>query len=221
MDFQKVKAVIFDLDGTLLDTVGDIGAGANTALRRYGLPEHPIAKYRDMVGHGIRTLFRAAVPEGTDEETLENALQFYLHYYPENCTVHTDYFPGIASLIQTLDRAGYRMAVISNKTEMTTLRVMAHYFPGQAFAFVWGNNATRPLKPAIDAGKLACRELGLTPEEILYFGDGDTDMEFGSKMGFLTVGCTWGYRSPAQLREAGAQLLVDSVQELLTAMGLQ
>lgn len=221
MDFQKVKAVIFDLDGTLLDTVNDIGAGVNSALRRYGLPEHPIAKYRAMVGHGIRNLFREAVPEGTDEETYEKALQFYLGYYPENCTVHTEYFPGIEQLIQTLDRAGYRMAIISNKTERTALRVMDHYFPGQKFSFIWGNNAARPLKPAIDAGKLACQELNLSPEEILFFGDGDTDMEFGATMGFVTVGCTWGYRSPAQLREAGAQLLVDSVQELLTAMGLQ
>ena len=95
MDKQKIRAVIFDLDGTLLDTVQDIGAGANTALHRSGLPEHSREEYVQLVGHGIRRLMSLAVPEGIDDAVLEEALAFYLSYYPAHCTEKTDYFPGV------------------------------------------------------------------------------------------------------------------------------
>lgn len=215
MNLQKVRAVLFDLDGTLLDTVKDIGTGANAALCRYGCPEHAIDEYRGFVGHGIRQLFRQAVPEGIEEETFEAALQYYLQYYPEHCTEHTDFFPGIPELVRALSGAGFRLAVISNKTEKTALRIIQHYFPETEFCFVWGNNGVRPLKPDTEAGKLACQTLGLSPGEILYFGDGDTDMQFASGMGFVPVACSWGYRSPEQLRAAGAWRVVDTTEELL------
>lgn len=220
MNFQKVKAAIFDLDGTLLDTVADIGTGANTALCRYGLPAYPIEEYKHLVGHGIRTLFRLAVPEGTPEEVYQKALADYLAYYPAHCTVHTRYFPGVQEFLRALTEAGIRVAVISNKTEATGQKIISHYFPEVPWAFVWGNNGSRPLKPAVDAGRLACETLGLEPEEILYVGDGDTDMEFASKMGFLAAGVTWGYRSPEQLLQAGADFLSDSFPELQKTIGL-
>ena len=220
MDFQKVKAVVFDLDGTLLDTIRDIGTGVNTALCRYHCPEIPLEKYRDLVGHGSRRLIDLAVPGGEKNEKLDEILQYYVRYYREHCTVHTDYFPGIREMLRSLQAGGYRLAVISNKTERTAQKIIGHYFPEIHFDFVWGNNNVRPLKPAIDAGRAACEELKLKPEEIFYFGDGDTDMEFGSRMGFLTVGCDWGYRSPAQLREAGAQKIVSKPSEVLALLGL-
>ncbi|MGN0979238.1 MAG: HAD family hydrolase [Candidatus Avoscillospira sp.] len=220
MNFQKVKAAIFDLDGTLLDTIADIGTGANTALCRYGLPAYPIEEYKHLVGHGIRTLFRLAVPEGTPEEVYQKALADYLAYYPEHCTIHTRYFPGVKEFLHALTEAGIRVAVISNKTETTGQKIISHYFPDVPWAFVWGNNGSRPLKPAVDAGRLACETLGLEPEEILYVGDGDTDMEFASKMGFLAAGVTWGYRSPEQLLAAGADFLSDSFPALQKTIGL-
>lgn len=220
MELQKVKAAIFDLDGTLLDTLGDIGTAANQALCRYGMPAHPISHYRRLVGHGIRTLFRQAVPEGTSEEVYEQALASYLAYYPEHCTVHTAYFPGVQDFLQALLARGIRLAVVSNKTEATSKKIIAHYFPEIPWTFVWGNNGARPLKPALDAGRLACEALGLEPDEILYVGDGDTDMEFASKMGFIAAGVTWGYRDPEELTAAGADFLSDSFPHLAAHLGL-
>ena len=215
MDKQKLRAVVFDLDGTLLDTVQDIGAGANLALHRSGLPEHTRQDYVRLVGHGIRRLFSLAVPEGTDAARLEEALQFYLSYYPEHCTEKTDYFPGVQNMLHALQNAGYTLCLLSNKTEKTAIKIMRHYFSDVSWRFVWGNNGVRPLKPATDAGFLICQELGLQPDEILYVGDGDTDMEFASKMGFVAAAVTWGYRTRQELIDAGAEILLESADDIL------
>lgn len=220
MEFQKVKAAIFDLDGTLLDTLADIGTSANHALCRFGLSAYPTEAYRAKIGHGIKNLLRSCLPEDAPEGALEKLVADHQAYYPEHCTVHTTYYPGVKEFLDALSSKGVRLAVISNKTERTGQKIIAHYFPEYDWAFVWGNNGTRPLKPATEAGELACRTLGLKPEEILYVGDGDTDMEFASRMGFLAVGVTWGYRDPDQLLAAGAAFLVDSFAQLQEMMGL-
>lgn len=220
MEDRKIKAVVFDLDGTLLDTVKDIGAGANMALHHVGLPEHPIENYIQFVGHGIRTLFRQAVGDDVPEDTYEKAVAFYLSYYPEHCDEHSVMFPGIRELLDGILTSGRTVAVLSNKTEKTTLRIIDKYFPDVPFAFVWGNNGVRPLKPNTDAGYALCETLGLVPGQIAYVGDGDSDMEFASKMGFYAVGVTWGYRSREQLLAAGADVLVDNAQELAATLSL-
>ena len=211
----SIRAVLFDLDGTLLDTVADIGTGANLALCRSGCPEHPLAAYRAFVGHGIRSLFRQAVPPGTDEAVYNAVLDFYLSYYPEHCTDHTTVFSGIPELLQRLAELGIAVAVITNKTEATAVRIVRHFFPETDFAFIWGRNDTRPLKPDPAAGRAACAALGLRPEEILFFGDGDTDMAFAVNCGFLPVGCSWGYRSVRDLQAAGARCVVETPQAVL------
>lgn len=212
--------MVFDLDGTLLDTLADIGTGANFALCQFGYETYPLEAYRSKIGHGIKKLFRAALPEGTSDETIGEVNAVYQQYYPAHCTVHTDYFPGICTFLDALAAQGIRLAVISNKTEGTCKKIVDHYFPKYDWAFVWGNNGTRPLKPDTQAGALACETLNLAPEEILYIGDGDSDMIFARKMGFGAVGVTWGYRDREQLLAAGAELLVDSFDDLREMMGL-
>ncbi len=220
MDFQKIKAVIFDLDGTLLDTLADIGAGANIALRRFGLPERERKDYRRFIGHGIRQLLRLAVPQDTPEEVFEQVVAFYLDYYPEHSMELTDYFPGTQAFLQLLQSRGLCLAVLSNKTEKTTDKIISKYFADVPWEFVWGNNGVRPLKPNPEAGHLACETLGLSPEEILFVGDGDTDMEFATKVGFVAAGVTWGYRDADELLAAGADFLVDSFAQLQETLNL-
>ncbi len=215
MNNQKVKAVIFDLDGTLLDTLADIGTGANFALCQCGFPTYPLEEYRQKIGCGIKSLLRSAMPENATDEDVDRVNAIYQVYYPEHCCVHTDYFPGVMECLHAMEQAGLRLAVLSNKTERTTLKIMAHYFSDMKWEFVWGNNGVRPLKPKLDAGKLACEALKLSPEEIVYVGDGDGDMEFASKMGFVAAGVTWGNRSAQQLHDAGADFLCNTFQELL------
>ena len=211
---QGVRAVVFDLDGTLLDTVPDLGASANVALRRFAMPERPLGDYRALIGHGIRNLVRQAVLEGTAEEQFEQVLAFYLAYYPEHCAEKTAVFPGVRELIKKLAESGYTLGVLSNKTEATTRRIIAHFFPDAPFRLVWGNNGARPLKPAPDAGRELCAALALAPEKILYLGDGDSDMEFASKMGFYAAGAAWGYRSREALAQNGADVILESAGEL-------
>ena len=220
MNFQKIKAVIFDLDGTLLDTLADIGTGLNTALCRFGFEEHPIESYRPRSGHGIKNAVRSSVPPTVTEAQYQQVLDFYLSYYPEHCTEKTDYFPGTQEFLDFLTQKGMKLAVISNKTEKTAQKVMAHYFKEYDWEFVWGRTEGRPLKPAREAGILACEALGLQPDEILYIGDGDSDMEFASGMGFVAAGVTWGYRDPEQLLAAGADFLVDRFSQLQCMMEL-
>ena len=218
MDFQKIKSVIFDLDGTLLDTLADIGTAANFALCHFGYPTYPLEDYRQMVGHGVKKLFRTALPADATDADIDRVNSVYQEYYPAHCTVHTAYYDGVNEFLQRLLKNGLRLAVISNKTETTTMKVMAHYFPDIPWEFVWGNNGQRPLKPRREAGDLACEVLGLTPEQIMYVGDGDTDMEFASAMGFIAAGVTWGNRDADQLKAAGADFLVDSFEELYEVM---
>lgn len=210
-----MKAVIFDLDGTLLDTLADIGTGLNTALCRFGFEEHPIKSYRQRIGHGIKNAVRASLPETATEEQYQATLDFYLSHYPQHCTEKTDYFPGTKAFLDAMAEKGMKLAVISNKTEKTAQKVMDHYFADYDWEFIWGRTEGRPLKPAREAGYLACEALGLQPDEILYIGDGDTDMEFASNMGFIAAAVTWGYRDPDQLLAAGADFLADTWEEIL------
>lgn len=215
MEQQKVRAVIFDLDGTLLDTAQDIGAGANLALHRFGLPEHSIEEYHTFIGRGIRRLLRAAMPQDVDEATYEQVVADYLAYYPEHCTERTVFFPGIEQMMRTLEEDGFILGILSNKTETTTLRVIGHFFPQTPFAVVWGNNGVRPLKPQLDAGRLLIQTLQLAPRQIAFVGDGETDMAFASGMGFRAVGVSWGYRSREQLQAAGAERIADTPEQIV------
>ena len=215
MKERKFRAAVFDLDGTLLDTLHDLGACANTALRTYGFPEHTIEEYRRFIGNGIPKLIERALPQGTGPEEIQKVLDFYLSYYPEHCAEHTKFFPGVRETIETLKSRGYTLCVISNKTERTSQTIIAQYFPDAPFSIVWGNNGVRPLKPALDAGKLLLKELSCRPEEVFYLGDGDTDMEFASRMGFFAAGATWGYRPREVLSACGADELFEQMADIL------
>ena len=215
MSTQKFRAAVFDLDGTLLDTLYDLAACADKALSTCGYPGRSMEEYRTFIGNGIPKLIARAVPPEASEEDTQRVLEFYLDYYPEHCAEHTRFFPGVEETIRALRERGYLLAVLSNKTEATTKKIIERYFPDAPFQIVWGNNGVRPLKPATDAGFLLLDELGCEAGEVFYLGDGDTDMEFSSRMGFFAAGATWGYRPADVLKNCGADALFSSMEEIL------
>ena len=211
---EEIRAAVFDLDGTLLDTVRDLGAAANVTLARFGFPQHPLEAYQGFIGNGLLMLYRRAAPAGTDEATVEALRDYGRDYYREHCTGLTQVYDGVPALLRGLTERGIALGMVTNKTEVTAQRVMAHYFPDVPFRFIWGNNGVRPLKPATESGELMLRELGLEARQIAFIGDGDTDMAFASKMGFWALGACWGYRPREVLVENGADVLLESAEEL-------
>lgn len=215
MNETTLRAMVFDLDGTLLNTIPDIAGALNRALKAEGLPERAVEEYGQIVGGGIREAIRRAAPAGTEQAKLDAVNIHYQADYPGHCTEATDYYPGIQQLLHRLHTAGVTLAVITNKTETTSLRIVEHFFGEVPFRFIWGNNGQRPLKPAADAGRLACEALQLPPEAVAYVGDSDVDMLFAKAAGFLPVGAGWGYRGASELLNAGAIWLCDSPDALL------
>ena len=213
-DRAQLRAAVFDLDGTLLDTVRDIGTAANATLAHFGFPQHPLEAYQGFIGNGLLMLYRRAAPAGTDEATVEALRDYGRDYYREHCTGLTQVYDGVPELLHGLAARGIMLGMVTNKTEATARCVMAHYFPEVPFRFIWGNNGVRPLKPAPESGKLMLRELGLTPEQIAFTGDGDTDMAFASALGFWALGASWGYRPRTVLAEQGADALLETPEEL-------
>ena len=210
-----LKAVIFDLDGTLLYTIKDITAALNRALAACGLPTHSVEAVKGFVGNGIRDAVRRAVPEGTAEEVQEKVLDLYKEDYREHCAESTVCYPGVRELAAGLDRAGIAQAVLSNKTEATARKVVASFFPDGPFAHVFGRVGDRPLKPDPAAAVPVLEALGCSPSEAAYVGDSGTDMVFARAVGMLPAAAPWGYRSREELAASGAVLMPDGPEDLL------
>ena len=210
-----IKAVVFDLDGTLLDTIPDITGALDRALASQGLPTHTVEACKTFIGGGIREAVRKAVPAGTPEPVQEAVLAFYKEDYRRRCTEETECYPGVRELLAGLAAAGLPAAVLSNKTEATAQHIIRTYFPDAAFRSVHGRTEGRPLKPDPGAAAPVLEELGLPSEEIAYVGDSGTDIVFARNTGMLPVGAPWGYRSREELAAAGAALLPEDPAQLL------
>lgn len=212
---NKIKLIVFDLDGTLLDTKQDICDSMNRALTEYGLPERPASDYSQIVGGGTRTAAERACPDGTDDETIEGVFAHYKEYYNANCLNRTTVYAGIDSLITRLKIRGMILAVLTNKTDTTANKIIDYCFPAKPFSAVLGNRGDIPIKPKPDMGLWLCRTLDISAEKCLYLGDSDTDMYFAKNVGFLPVGAAWGFRGREELIYAGAKAVVDRPLELL------
>ena len=213
-----IKAIVFDLDGTLLDTIPDITGALNRALAALGLPTHSVEETKTFIGGGIREAVRRAVPAGTDDDVQEEVLAHYKDDYRCRCTEGTDYFPGVREMLAALSEAGLAMGVLSNKTEATAQKIIRHYFPDVKFRFVLGRAEGRPLKPNPGAAAPVLEVLGLPPAEIAYAGDSGTDIDFALAVGMLSIGTPWGYRSRQELADHGAALLPADPAELATLL---
>lgn len=208
------RTVLFDLDGTLLNTIADLAAAGNHVCRKNGWPEYSVAEFQAMVGHGIPNLVRTFSPESAqDPETLAASLAEFFAYYSTHSMDHTVPYPGIPELLDRLNAAGVQLAVCSNKADEFSRLLIEHYFPG-CFALVRGKREGVPVKPdpAVVHGILS--ELSADPAGALFVGDSATDVHTGHNAGLPVCAVTWGFRPRQSLEEAGADFLADTVTAL-------
>ena len=207
-------AVIFDLDGTLLNTLGDLRAATNHALEVRGLPPHSMEEIRQFIGNGIRLLICRAMPEGTPEAEIDAALDDFKAYYAAHIHDRTVPYDGIPQLLTALRERGIKVAVLSNKIDSASQQLIDYFFPGKTDV-VFGEHVGVPRKPDPTSCRMVMQQLGVQPEQVLYVGDSGTDMQTAKNAGLYAVGVTWGFRSKEVLLEYGADVLVHRPEQIL------
>lgn len=210
---MRYKAAIFDMDGTILDTLEDLRDSVNAALAWAGFPERTLDEVRSFVGNGAWKLIERAVPAGTEEETARKVLDFYRPWYEAHARIKTAPYPGVPEALAALQAAGVRLAVASNKPDPATKQLAAHYFPGLFDAAIGAKDGVA-VKPAPDAVLEVMGLLGVTAAETVYIGDSDVDIATAKNAGTDCVSVAWGFRDEAFLRENGASRVARSAKEL-------
>jgi phosphoglycolate phosphatase len=210
---MRYKLALFDLDGTVLDTLEDLTDATNAAMAMHGYPTHSIDAVRSFVGNGIGNLIRSALPEGTNEAEFHTVLGDFKKYYGEHCADKTKPYDGVLEMLRTLRAAGVQTAVVSNKADFAVKALAERYFKG-LFDIAIGEREGVARKPAPDSVLEVMRELGADAAECVYIGDSDVDVLTAKNAGVDGIFVTWGFRSEACLRETGATELVDAVPAL-------
>jgi phosphoglycolate phosphatase len=208
------QTAVFDLDGTLLDTLEDLYLATNTALESHSLPRRSRDEVRLFVGNGVEMLIRRAVPAGTDEETTLAVLADFKTTYAAICEDHTRPYDGILDMLTALREKGIRVAVVSNKFDAATKQLCQKYF-GDLVEVAIGERAGVRKKPAPDTVYEALKELGVTAEGAVYIGDSDVDIETARNCGMPCISVTWGLRDEDFLLQSGAKILVNTPESLL------
>ena len=212
---MRYKAILFDLDGTLLDTLEDLAVAANRALVSLGLPAHPVAAYRLFVGDGLRILAERLLPEAQRTVTLIDALvAAFEREYSRNWNERSAPYAGIPEMLDQLTDDGYRLSVLSNKPDAFTRLCVEQLLPRWTFAPLLGQRSGVPKKPDPAGALEITAELALKPAEVLYLGDTATDMLTARAAGMEAIGVLWGFRAADELREAGAHHLIGPPAEL-------
>jgi phosphoglycolate phosphatase len=210
---MRYKAVLFDMDGTVLDTLADLTNAINHTLSDYGMPlldKRQVAQY---LGNGAAWLMSRAVPEGTPDALREEMLRAYQPWYDSHCAILTAPYPGIVPLMQALREAGVKQAVISNKQDTAVKQLAAQHFPGLLETAV-GESETVRRKPNPDAVLAALREMGVEKRDAVYVGDTEVDLRTAENAGLACAVVGWGFRTVEQLYEAGAEHIFQSAEEL-------
>lgn len=207
------KLAIFDLDGTILDTIADLTDGVNYALNKQGYPMRTLEEIRSFVGNGIRRTIERSVPEGTTTEMINVLFDDFTVYYKDHCADKTRPYDGIEDLLRTLRTAGIKTAVVSNKVDYAVKMLCREYFPG-LFDAAAGEREGVLRKPAPDTVFAVLDELGFAAEDCVYIGDSDVDMNTARNAGMDEILVSWGFRGRAYLEEIGGKRIVDHPSEI-------
>ena len=217
LNLQKKSLLIFDLDGTLLDTVADLAASTNYALSQCGFPTHNTGAYKFFVGNGINKLFERALPE--EEKNQDNILrvrQHFLEYYGTHNADLTIPYPGMVNLLQQLQSAGIKLAVASNKYQKGTEKLIKLFFSDIHFVAVFGQRENIPAKPDPTIVRDILDIANVEEQEVLYVGDSGVDMQTAHNSGIDAVGVTWGFRPLTELQAFSPKYIVDQPSEILS-----
>ncbi|NIQ39638.1 MAG: HAD-IA family hydrolase [Proteobacteria bacterium] len=217
---MRYKAVLFDLDGTLLDTLEDLGNAVNRVLAKRGFPPHSIESYRHFIGDGAALLISRALPEERrDDESIQSCLEEFRRDYSRSWRVKTKAYDGVTEMLKSLKARGLKMAILSNKPDDFTKRSVKALLPHRVFRAVLGEREGIPRKPH-PAGALEVAErLRVPPRDFLYLGDSSVDMKTAIAAGMTPIGVLWGFRSAKELLDGGAHRLIERPEEVISLLG--
>ena len=210
---MRYQTAIFDMDGTILETLEDMCASVNVTMDHVGYPRRTMDEVRRFVGNGAAKLIERCMPAGAEDPRYPAALEFYRAYYEAHAQIKTGPYPGIPELLNQLSREGVRLAVVSNKPDEAVRALTERYFPG-VFPVAIGNRDGWATKPAPDSVYEAMRLLGARRESTVYVGDSDVDVDTARNAGLDSIIVTWGFRDEDFLRAHGAQHLAHNADEL-------
>ena len=210
---MRYKAVLFDMDGTVLDTLDDLADSVNRSLREFGLPEVSRFQVGQSLGNGAKYLIRHCLPEGSDEALCEQVLSFYKPWYDAHCLIKTKPYDGILQLMETLRADGVSRAIISNKPDSAVQELAEAFFPG-LMDVVIGESPAVKRKPSPDTVLAAASQMGLMASDCVYIGDTEVDLETARNAGMDCIPVSWGFRTEEQLCAAGAEEIIRSPEEL-------
>ena len=210
---MKKTTVVFDLDGTLLDTLQDLANAVNYALEQQGMPKRTLEEVRQFVGNGVRLLMIRAVPDGESNPLFEETFALFKDYYGEHCNDNTKPYAGVVELIETLKKKGYAVAIVSNKIDFAVKELNDLYFKGIVPVAI-GEKEDIRRKPAPDTVFEALKELVKTKEEAIYVGDSDVDIETAKNAGMPCISVLWGFRDKEFLAEHGAEYYAETTEEV-------
>lgn len=212
------RACIFDLDGTLIDSLEDLADAANDALVAAGFPTHPVDAYRNFVGNGIEMLIKRALPPAALQQLhppeIQAIVQHMSRLYANNWHAKTRCYAGIPALVAHLHQCGLPLAVLSNKPHAFTCEIIDYFFPHKPFSLVYGARSGLPHKPDPTTALSLAAELALPPDQITFIGDSNVDIQTGLRAGMSTLGVCWGFRSQEELVSAGAAALVQEPADI-------
>lgn len=210
---NNIKGIIFDLDGTLLDTIEDLKDTVNVVLKEFGYPERTLEQIRNSIGYGVQHLFASSLPGGKENPVFEKAFARVQEEYILHSNKKTKPYDGIYRMLEELKNRNIKCAVVSNKPDFVVQEIMPLYFP-ETFIYSSGERQGINRKPAPDLVYEALNALGLQKEEAVYAGDSDTDILTARNAGMECISCAWGFRTLEELKAAGATILINSPLEL-------